>query len=178
MEGAGSGAFGIGAAVPRVEDERLLTGRGRYADDIALPRMAHAYVLRSPHAHARLRRIDTAPALAQPGVLAVLTAEDAAAEKLGTLTCGTFPKAHAIGASYCPTQPILAAGKVRHVGDRVAFVVAETLAQAKDAAEAIVVDYEPLPAVTLGDALSAAAPKVWDEAASNLSFQIEFGDRA
>jgi len=178
MEGAASAAFGIGAAVPRVEDERLLTGRGRYADDIALPRMAYAYVLRSPHAHARIRRVDKAPALAQPGVLAIFTAEDAAAEKLGALTCGTFPKAHSIGASYCPTQPILAAEKVRHVGDRIAFVIAETLAQAKDAAEAIVIDYEPLPAVILGDALLPAAPKVWDEAASNLSFHVEFGDRA
>jgi carbon-monoxide dehydrogenase large subunit len=169
---------GIGAPMPRIEDERLLTGRGRYADDVALPNMAFAYVVRSPHAHARILRIDTAAALTAPGVLAVLTGEDVARDKLGHLKCGTFPKTRTGASSYCPTQPVLVADKARHVGDRIALVVAESVAQAKDAAELIDIRYEPLPALTLVDALAPDATKIWDAAASNLSFQIEFGDRA
>jgi aerobic carbon-monoxide dehydrogenase large subunit len=167
---------GIGAAVPRLEDERLLTGRGRYADDISAPGMAYAHVVRSPYAHARIRGIDTRAALQSPGVIAVLTGEDVARDKLANIPCSSFPR-NAVGKSYCPAQPILAQGKVRHVGDRVAFIVAETLAQAKDASERLVVAYEPLRAATLADALLPGAPAVWDEAAGNLSFQLEFGDR-
>ena len=178
MAEGGATRFGIGEPVPRLEDQRLLTGRGRYADDVALSHMAYAYVLRSPHAHARIAGIDKSVALAMPGVLAVLSSEDAAQDKLGPLTCQTFPRNRSAGPSYCPTQPILATGKVRHVGDRVVLVVAETLAQAKDAAEALSMRYEPLPGVILAAALAPAAAKIWDEAASNLSFQLENGDKA
>ena len=171
---------GIGAPVRRKEDERFVTGQGHYADDTLIANTSYAFILRSPHAHARLRGIDTAAALKAPGVLTVLTGEDAAREKLGGLPCQQFPRtAPPPGVRFfIPAQPILAQGKVRYVGDRVAIVVAETLAQAKDAAELVEVDYEPLPAVTLADALKPDAPKIWDEADSNLSFQIEVGDRA
>jgi carbon-monoxide dehydrogenase large subunit len=168
---------GLGAPVRRVEDERLLTGRGRYADDVAVPNIAFAHIVRSPHAHAHIRDIDKRAALAAPGVLAVLTGEDLAREKIAELPCQTFPKLPPGSRSHCPTQPILARGKVRHVGDRVALVVAETLAQAKDAGELLAVDYESLGAVTLADALLPGAPAVWDEAQGNLSFELEFGER-
>ncbi|HXQ54009.1 MAG TPA: xanthine dehydrogenase family protein molybdopterin-binding subunit [Stellaceae bacterium] len=169
---------GVGAPVRRTEDERFLTGQGHYADDVAIPGTVFAVVARSPHAHARIGRVDKTDALASPGVLAVLTGEDVAREKIGGLPCQQFPRALPGVPFYLPTQPILASGKVRYVGDRVALVVAETLAQAKDAAERIAVAYEALQAVTLPDALAPNAPKIWDEAQSNLSFQIEMGDRA
>ena len=163
---------GIGAPVRRVEDERFLTGRGRYVDDMALPQMAHACVLRSPHAHARILSIDKGAAMGAPGVLAVLARDEALADRIGGLPCLAFPKS----GSHRPLQPVLATGKVRHVGDRVALVVAETAAQAKDAAELIEVAYQPLSAVTLANALDAAAAKVWDDAESNLAFQLEHGE--
>jgi carbon-monoxide dehydrogenase large subunit len=171
------GSFGIGAAVPRLEDERFLTGQGRFADDMALRNMAFAYVVRSPHAHARLLRIDKKDAVAAPGVLAVLTAEDVTRDSLAPLQCRWFPKLPSGTPAYCAVQPILVGDKVRHVGDRVALIVAETLAQAQDAAELLSIHYEPLGAVTLADALAPDAPKVWDEAQSNIGFQFEFGDR-
>ncbi len=173
----GASRTGIGAAVPRVEDQRLLTGRGRYVDDMQLPNTAFAIVVRSPHAHARILRIDKAAALAAPGVLAVLTGEDVVAEKFAGLPCRSVPSSQAAGSpNYRPVQPILAADIVRHVGDRVALIVAETLGQAKDAGEFLEVEYEPLPAVTLVDALAEGAPKVWSDARSNVSFQLEYGD--
>jgi carbon-monoxide dehydrogenase large subunit len=177
-EGTSTKGTGIGAAVPRVEDQRLLTGQGHFVDDMQFANVAFAYVVRSPHAHARIRSIDKSAALAAPGVLAVLTGEDVAAEKLNGLPCGSFPSHLPAGSpQYRPVQPILAAGTVRHVGDRVALVIAETLGQAKDAGELVEVDYEPLPAVTLLDALAEDAPKVWPESRSNVSFQLEYGDR-
>ena len=171
-------AGGIGAPVRRREDERLLTGEGHYADDAPILGTVFAVLVRSPHAHARIVGIDKTGALAVPGVLAVLTGEDAARDKLGGLPCGHFPHMPPGIPFHNPVQPLLAADKVRHVGDRVALVVAETLAAAKDAAERLAVRYEALPAVTLADALAPDAPKVWDEAESNLSFQIEMGDGA
>lgn len=168
---------GLGAPVRRVEDGRLVTGRGRYTDDMAMPDMTVAHVVRSPHAHARILRIDTRAARAAPGVLAVLTADDVALDGLGSLACHSFPNLPPDSEFHCPTQPILAQDKVRHVGDRIALVIAETRAQAKDAGELVEIEYEVLPAVTLGTALAPDAPKVWDEAASNLSFQLESGDR-
>ncbi|HUK59079.1 MAG TPA: xanthine dehydrogenase family protein molybdopterin-binding subunit [Stellaceae bacterium] len=168
---------GIGAPVRRVEDERLLTGGGRFADDVQVPGMAFAYVVRSPHAHARILGIDAADARAVPGVLAIFTAEDTERDGIAGLACTTFPKLPPGSRSYCPVQPILARGKVRHVGDRVALVVAETLDAAKDAGERLSVQYDALPGVTLGEALSPNAPKIWDEAHDNLSFALEFGDR-
>jgi carbon-monoxide dehydrogenase large subunit len=163
----------IGASVRRLEDERFLTGRGRFVDDLLPPGSAFAQVLRSPHAHARIERIDIAAARAAGGVLAILTGADVVREALGALPCAAFPES-----GYRPSQPILAIDKVRHVGEAVALVVAGTAAQAADAAELIQVDYAPLPAVTLEDARENDAPKVWDDAPDNVSFRLERGDRA
>ena len=149
----------IGAALARVEDERFLTGCGRFVDDLLPARTAFAHVLRSPHAHARILGIDAAAARAAPGVLLLLTGEDVVRERVGGLPCEAFPQPAADSRYHRPLQPILAVGKVRHVGEPVALIVAETALQAADAAERLVVDYEPLPAVTLPDALAPDAPK-------------------
>jgi carbon-monoxide dehydrogenase large subunit len=165
----------IGHPVLRTEDLRFLTGRGQFVDDILVPNAAYGYVLRSPHAHARIRRIDPTVALRAPGVLLILTGTDIERDGLGELQCRFFPPV----SKHRPTHPILVLDKVRHVGDRVAFIVAETLNQAKDAAEIIEIDYEVLPAaVRPEDALREGAARVWDEAESNLCFRIEKGDRA
>jgi aerobic carbon-monoxide dehydrogenase large subunit len=169
---------GIGAGVVRREDERFITGRGRFTDDLTLPGMVWASVVRSPHAHARIRSIDIEAARAAPGVLAVLTGADAIKEQLGTLPCHAFPPLPPGSPLFHPKHNVLATDKVRHVGDRVVLVVAESLVQAENAAELVVVDYEPLPAVTLADALQAGAPKVWDECAGNVSFTFERGNVA
>jgi aerobic carbon-monoxide dehydrogenase large subunit len=171
-----NGYTGLGASVPRVEDERMLTGKGRYVDDMSMPGACHAYIVRSPHAHARLLSINAAKAEASPGVLLILTGEDVTKEQLGDLTCMSFPKLPADSPSFCPTQPILARDKVLFVGEGIALVVAETLEQAKDAGELLEIEYELLPAVTLIDAHADDAPKVWDDADSNTSFQIISGD--
>ena len=163
--------FGIGQPLRRYEDLRLLTGKGRYTDDIALPGMAFAAVLRAPVAHARLLRVDAADARRMPGVLLVLTGEDVAAEKVGDVPC-THPLTSRDGKSRHDTpRPLLAIGKVRHVGQPVAFIVAETLAQARDAAEAIDAAYEELPAVTdLRAATAPGAPQLFDHIPGNLVF--------
>jgi aerobic carbon-monoxide dehydrogenase large subunit len=164
----------IGQPLRRVEDLRFITGRGQFVDDIAVAYAAYGYVLRSPHAHAHIRGIDVSAARRAGGVLLVLTGEDIARDGLGELQCRFLPPS----ATFAPTHPVLACGKVRHVGDRVAFVVAETLNQAKDAAETIAVDYEVLPAVAWPeDAVRPDAPRVWDEAESNICFHIENGQR-
>src|SRR6202011_4460578 len=119
--------FGIGQPVPRSEDPRFLTGRGRYVGDINLPRQAYGYVLRSPHAHARLQRIETAAATSAPGVLAVLTGADAAADKLGGIPVLVTPAAFGGPPGYQPVCPVLVRERARHVGDSVGFIVAETL---------------------------------------------------
>ena len=168
---------GIGAPVRRIEDGRFLVGQGHYADDVKLSNMAYAHVVRSPQAHARIAGIDKTAALSAPGVLTVLTAEDLAKADIGGLACHAFPLLPEGSRYHRPLQPILATGKVRHVGECVALIVAETLDQAKDAGELLVVDYEPLQPVTLDDALAADAPKVWDDAHSNVGFQLERGDR-
>jgi carbon-monoxide dehydrogenase large subunit len=172
--------FGIGQAVRRVEDARFLTGQGRYVDDIVLPGMCHGVVLLSPHAHARIRKIDTSKAKAAPGVLLVLTGADAAADKLGAFTSAMMPEDLGAPKGHRIFQQVLQAEKVRFVGDRVAFVVAETQAQARDAAEMIEVDYETLPAVALlEDAAKDGAPKVWDDNPNgNVAFMLMFGDQA
>jgi carbon-monoxide dehydrogenase large subunit len=172
--------FGIGQAVRRVEDQRFLTGQGRYVDDIALPGMCHGVTVLSPHAHARIRRVDVSRAKAAPGVLCVLTGADAAAEKLGAFTAHLMPEDFGAPKGHRTFQPLLCPDRVRCVGDRVAFVVAETLAQARDAAELVVVEYEPLPAVVnLEDAAKEGAPKVWeDNANGNVAFRLMFGDQA
>ena len=169
---------GIGIEVRRVEDVRFVTGEGRFVDDIKLSNMAYAYVVRSPHPHARIGRIGISSASRAPGVLAILTGEDVVRDGLGDLQCPSFPNLGPNVPFHRPEQPVLARGKVRHVGDRVALVVAETLVQAKDAAELIDVDYEPLlPVPSIETALDSDAPRVWDEAQSNLCFPVERGDR-
>ena len=142
------GEFAIGQGVPRFEDPRLVRGEGRYVGDIALPGMAFGHVLRSPHAHARIRSIDVSRAKAAPGVLAVLTGADWQASGFGDLPVPGGLKRRDGAPLYRPAFPALVKDRVRWVGDYVAFVVAESIHQAMDAAELIAVDYEPLPAVT------------------------------
>ncbi|MDB5406187.1 MAG: carbon monoxide dehydrogenase [Rhodospirillales bacterium] len=172
--------FGISQPVPRVEDPRLLRGGGRYVDDVTLPGTVPGYVLRSPHAHARLGAIDTSRAAALPGVLLILTAADYAADGYGPMPRPPASPRNARNAkAVFPPRTPLAQGKVRFVGDAVAFIVAETLAIAKDAAELIEVAYEPLPSVTAtADAASGAAPVLFDEAPDNICFIHDLGDAA
>jgi carbon-monoxide dehydrogenase large subunit len=162
----------------RLEDRRLLTGRGRFVDDIVLPGLAHAVFVRSPHAHARLGTIDLAEARSMPGVLAIWTAEDLARDGVGDLPCLAWPPQAPPVRDFKPGQPLLARGKVRHVGEAVVMIVAGTAAQARDAAECVAIDYETLPATTLPDALGRQAPCVWDEIESNRAFSLERGDSA
>jgi aerobic carbon-monoxide dehydrogenase large subunit len=175
---------GIGQTVRRKEDARLVTGRGNYSDDVNLPGQAYAAAVRSPHAHALIRSIDVAAARAMPGVLAVLTGQDALADGLTRIphlaAAGTPPDIvlHNRDGSPVPVAPhhVLATDRVRHVGAAVAFVIAETVAQAKDAAEKVVVDYEPLPAVI--DATAAVepgAPRLYDDL-PNIMIDAEVGD--
>jgi aerobic carbon-monoxide dehydrogenase large subunit len=169
--------FGIGQPVPRVEDPRFITGRGRYVDDIELPRQCHGVLIMSPHAHARIKRIDTAKAKAAPGVLAVLTGADVLADQLGGLA-PPMPEDMGGPKGFRTLRAVLVTDKVRAVGDRVAFVVAETLARARDAAELIEVEYEPLPAVTdVEDAVKPGAPVLWDAAPNNVSFTLMMGNK-
>ena len=171
--------FGLSQPLRRIEDPRLLKGDGRYTDDIALSGAAHGYVLRSPHAAARILSIDTAPALAVPGVLAVITAKEWREEGLGEIPC-VIPLKNRDGTERANTPRIaLAEDRVRHVGDPVAFVVAETPKAAKDGAEAVMVDYDVLPSVTdLAAAHEPGAPRVWDEIPNNIVFDWEAGDKA
>ena len=172
------GEFAIGQSVSRFEDPRLLKGGGRYVGDMALPGMAFGHVLRSPHAHARIRSIDTTKAKAAPGVLVVLTGADWQASGWGDLPVPGGLKLRN-GSVFKPPYPALAKDKVRWVGDYVAFVVAETTHQALDAAELIEVDYEPLPAIaSTAEATAKGAPRVWDDCADNIGFVQLFGDKA
>jgi aerobic carbon-monoxide dehydrogenase large subunit len=169
--------FGIGQPVPRLEDPRFITGRGRYVDDFELPRQCYGVLLMSPHAHARIKGIDTAKAKAAAGVLAVLTGADVLADKLGGLA-PPMPEDMGGPKGFRTLRTILATDKVRAVGERVAFVVAETVAQARDAAELIEVDYETLPAVIdVEDAVKPGAPALWDEAPNNISFALMMGNK-
>jgi len=173
------GEFALGQPVSRFEDPRLLRGGGRYIDDFVLPGMAFGHVLRSPHAHARIRAIDVGAARAAPGVLAVLTGADWQASGFGDLPVpGGFRRRN--GAPlYRPPYPALVRDRVRWVGDYVAFVVAETRLQAMDAAELIAVDYEPLPAVVAtAEAVKAGAPRVWEDCEDNICFVQQEGDKA
>ena len=171
--------FGVGQSVPRTEDPRFLKGHGRYVDDIAPAHVAHGLVVRSPHAHASIKSIDTSAAKAAPGVLLVLTGQDADVDKIGVLPA-TPPIAFGGPAkAYMALHRVLARGRARHVGDPVAFVVAETLHQARDAAELFKIEYEMLPAVIATDAAAKpGAPLVWDEAPSNMWYALERGDKA
>ena len=169
--------FGIGQSVNRLEDERFLTGRGRFVDNISLPGQTYAYILRAPHASAGIKSIDTGAALAAPGVLLVLTGKDAEADGLGGIPCTQLKSDGGWLPGFSTHQPVLAAGVVRHVGDRVALVVAESLDQARSAAELIDIDYAPLPfALTAEDAMAPGAPEVWAGADGNIGFQTQMGD--
>jgi carbon-monoxide dehydrogenase large subunit len=167
-------AQGIGAPVRRKEDARFLTGRGTYVDDINRPGQVYAHILRSPHAHAAIGGIDTKAAKEAPGVVAVFTGDDM---QVGGLPCGWLIKFKDGSPMIEPKHPVLAQGKVRHVGDPVAVVIAETRAQARDAAELIAIDYKELPAVVSAeDALKPGAPVVHDEAKNNLCYDWHLGD--
>jgi CO/xanthine dehydrogenase Mo-binding subunit len=171
--------FGVGQPVTRLEDARLLKGRGRYQDDINLPVQLHAVFLRSPHAHARIKSIATSAAATAPGVHAFYTGSDYAADGLA-MPKAAMPRKNADGsAMFAPRRPALVIDRARYVGDPVAMIIAETLAQAKDAAELVEVDYEPMPAVTsTADAALPDAPWVWNENPDNTSHTYERGDKA
>jgi aerobic carbon-monoxide dehydrogenase large subunit len=163
--------FGIGQPLKRYEDQRLLTGKGRYTDDIALPGMAVATVLRSPVAHANLLKVDATAARRMPGVLLVLTGADVEADKLGDVPCVHPLNSRDGKPRYDTPRPVLAIGKLRHVGQPVALVVAQTLNQARDAAEAIELDYAELPAVVESRAaIAPGAPQVFDHIPGNVVF--------
>ncbi len=167
----------IGRSLPRVEDARFLRGSGRYVDDISLPDQLHAVVVRSPHGHAEIAAIDTAAARAAPSVRAVFAFADLAAEGIGALPC--IAQIASVDPLIVPPRHALADKRVRHVGDPVAFVVADSIAAARDAAELVAVDYRVLPAVVEGPAaLAPDAPRLWDEAPGNLAYRYERGDRA
>jgi len=166
------GEFDVGQPVPRTEDPRLLTGGGRYSDDYNLPHQLRGYVLRSPHAHADILSIDSAAASGMPGVHAIFTAEDYRADGHGDLQCASRWNED----QYQPPNPPLALGRVRHVGEAVAFVVADTVDQAKDAAESILVDYAELPANTVtAVAMDDDTPAVWEERPNNECFYEQRG---
>ncbi|HKU99046.1 MAG TPA: xanthine dehydrogenase family protein molybdopterin-binding subunit [Vineibacter sp.] len=171
--------FGIGQPVRRLEDTRLVRGQGRFQDDTHLHGEVHAVFLRSPHAHAHIRSIDTAAAQAAPGVVAIYTGADYAADGLG-MPKAVMPRKKADGTPmFAPQRPALVIDRVRYVGDPVAMVIAQTLAQAKDAAELIMVDYEALPSATsTAVAAQPGSPRVWDENPDNISHTYERGDRA
>jgi carbon-monoxide dehydrogenase large subunit len=178
---------GIGKPLRRREDARFLTGAGKYADDMSLPGQVYAYVVRSPHAHARILGFDVGPAAGAPGVFAVLTGTDAAADGLQPIPQRPVPaNPHEVplrsrdGAPFLiAPHPVLALGKTRYVGEPVAVVVAETLWQAMDAAERLAVEYNPLPAVVRSvDALALGAPLAWEEHGTNLCVDSETGDKA
>jgi aerobic carbon-monoxide dehydrogenase large subunit len=171
--------FGIGQPVARFEDPRLLRGEGHYLGDIDLPGQAYAVVLRSPHAHARIKSIDTAAASAAPGVLAVWTGSDYAAAGLGGPKAMMARKRPDGTPMFAPQRPALCVDRVRYVGDPVAFIVAQTINEAKDAAELVSVDYEPLPSVTdTAKAALAGSPPVWEECPDNISHVLPLGDKA
>ncbi|HET7260745.1 MAG TPA: xanthine dehydrogenase family protein molybdopterin-binding subunit [Casimicrobiaceae bacterium] len=166
----------IGQSLRRKEDRRFLTGAGQYTDDVTSPHQTHAYFVRSPHAHAKIRSIDTSKAAKAPGVVAIYTGGDL--EGVGGLPCGWLITSVDGTPMKEPPHPVLAKGKVRHVGDQVALVVAETRNQAKDAAELVEVDYEVLPAVTNPvEALATGAPQIHDEAPGNHCYTWALGDK-
>ena len=171
------GEFGIGQPVRRFEDKRLLSGNGRFQSDNNLHGQAYAYLLRSPHAHARIRKLDLAAAQAAPGITLIMTGDDLVEANLGVMGVPFQRKRPNGSPMFARAFLGLAQGTVRYVGEPVAFVVAETLAQAKDAAELIDIDYEALPSVT--DTAQAAEGKiaVWGECPDNISNLFEAGNK-
>ncbi|MBM3569467.1 MAG: xanthine dehydrogenase family protein molybdopterin-binding subunit [Alphaproteobacteria bacterium] len=172
------GQFGIGQAVRRIEDVRFITGAGRYIDDVSLPRQAYLAFVRSPHAHAAIKRVDLAAAKTMPGVLGAWAGADLEAE-IKPLPCPIPIKNRDGSFRADPPRRVLAVGFARHVGDAVAAVVAETPQQARDAAEAVAVDYDPLPSVTdLASAARQGSPKVWETLKDNIVFLTDRGNPA
>jgi carbon-monoxide dehydrogenase large subunit len=166
----------IESSLRRLEDKRFLTGQGRYVDDVAVLGQLHGVVLRSPHGHALIEGIEAAAARTMPGVRGLFTAADLHADKIGTLPC--IAQVATVAPMIVPPRWALARDRVRHVGDPVVFVVADTVQQARDAAERVAVNYRPLPAVIEArEALSLEAPLLWDEAPGNLSYRFERGDK-
>ena len=162
------GEFAIGQSVLRREDPRLLRGQGRFFDDLRLADQLHAAILRSPHAHADITAIDTRAAAQMPGVHAVLTGEDYRADGLGSLPSMAPYKARGGGTMFVPPRPAIARDRVMHVGYPVAVVVADTLDQARDAAERVAVDYRARPAVVSArDASAPGAPQLYPDCANN-----------
>ena len=172
--------FGIGQAVRRVEDQRFTTGAGAFVGDLTLPRQSYGAAVLSPHAHAIIKSVDVTAAKAAPGVLCVLTGADTVTDEIGGIPPFFMPDSWGGPKGFPTTRPVLLADRVRCVGDHVAFVVAETEAQARDAAELVAVDYEPLAAlVDLEQAAQAGAPKIWDDCPNgNVAVTIGFGDKA
>src|SRR6266850_4380579 len=171
--------FGVGQPVRRKEDDTLVRGKGKYTDDFNLPRQAFAWIVRSPHAHGTIKSIDTAAAKAMPGVLGVWTGADMASANYNPFTCG-LPLKNRDGSPLLQTnRTALMSDKVRFVGDPVAFVVAETLAQARDAAEVVELDIEPLPAVTdAAEAAKPGAPQLYDHIPNNVALDYHYGESA
>jgi carbon-monoxide dehydrogenase large subunit len=171
--------FGVGQPVRRKEDDTLVRGKGRYTDDFNLPGQAYAWMVRSSHAHGVIRGIDTTAAKSMPGVLGVWTGADLASANYGPFTCG-LPLKNRDGSPLLQTnRTALMTDKVRYVGDPIAFVVAETVAQARDAAEAVEVDIDPLPAVTnAAEAAKPGAPQLYDHIPNNVALDYHYGDTA
>src|SRR5579863_7607352 len=171
--------FAVGQPVPRSEDPVLLRGEGHYSDDISLPGQAYCVMVRSAQAHGVLRGIDTAAARAMPGVLAIYTAADLAKGGIGALPPRQVMNNRDGTPMLTPVKHVRATDKVRHVGDAMAAVIAETLAMAKDAAEAVVVDIDPLPAVSEPAAAAApGAPLLYDDVPGNVGLDFHYGDSA
>ncbi len=169
---------GIGAAVHRKEDQRFITGNGNYLDDINIARQTYAYFVRSPHAHAKIISIDTQDAENSEGVVAVFTGKDLTEDEIGPLVCGWVINSKNGDPFKMPNHPALAGDKVRYVGDHVAVVIAETLDQAKDAAEKVSVDYDILPAVvSTADAAKDGTPQLHDDVPNNVCFDWELGEK-
>jgi len=169
---------GIGVSVKRVEDRRFLTGRGNYTDDINQPRQLYAWILRSPHAHARIKSVDIKRAKEAPGIIAIFTGADMAADEVGSIPCGWQIHNKDGSPMSEPAHPPMAFEKVRHVGDQVAIVIAETKTQARDGSELISVDYEILKAsIMMNDSLSKSSAPVHDDVPNNICFDWEIGDK-
>jgi carbon-monoxide dehydrogenase large subunit len=172
--------FGIGQAVRRVEDQRFTTGAGQYVGDLVLPRQCYGVAVLSPHAHALIKSVDVAAAKAAPGVVCVLTGADALTDKVSSIPPFFMPESWGGPKGFPTMRPVLLADRVRRVGDHIAFVVAESEAQARDAAELVAVEYEPLPAlIDLEAAAKPHAAKIWNDCPNgNIAVTIAFGDKA